>query len=517
MTAQVGAGRRRGAWHRRADIALLVLALVLTLLTTMVLVVPEIVPAVVNDRLDTLILTAALLVSGSVSALAWSRGRVANDAAALLRGSAFAVLALLNGLALSVALVGADAGLGASLEDPGQLPLVAGIVARGVSAVLLVLAGMAALSRRTPALRPWIVLVGPSLAVAVFILLGALFQDQLPMLAPQDALDMIAADPTASLAPGSAPLLVVAQSLIGAAFIAAALLAHRAYRRSGRAGDALLAAGFMIAAFSQVHYAIHPGSYTSIVTTGDLLRLAFYGVLLVGIVADSRDDLAELRTATMEVRRLAEAEFAAATLEERARLAREIHDGLAQDLWYAKLKQSRLAQIAAFEDEPKRLSDEVADAIDDALADARNAIAAMRGGAESGALFDILERQVDDFSDRFAVRAELHHEGPEPAIGPRERAELLRIVQEALTNVHKHADATVVRVSVASGDELRILVVDNGRGFRPDAVDGGFGLDSMRQRADLIGATLSISSQPRDGSRVEVVLPLPGEERPGGG
>ena len=424
-----------------------------------------------NDRLDTLILTAALLVSGSVSALAWSRGRVAHDAAALLRGSAFAVLALLNGLALAVALVGADPAVGASLEDPGQLPLIAGIVARGVSAALLVAAGMAALSRRTPALRPWLVLIGPSLAVAVFILLGVLVQDQLPMLAPQEALDAIAADPTAALAPRSAPVLVVLQSLIGAAFIVAALLAHRAYRRSGRAGDALLAAGFMIAAFSQVHYAIHPGSYTSIVTTGDLLRLAFYGVLLVGIVADSRDDLAELRAATMEVRRLAEAEFVAATLEERARLAREIHDGLAQDLWYAKLKQSRLAQIAAFEDEPKRLSDEVADAIDDALAEARNAIAAMRGGAESGPLFDILERQVDDFSDRFAVRAELSHEGPEPEIGPRERAELLRIVQEALTNVHKHADATVVRVSVASGEDLRILVADNGRGFHPEAVE----------------------------------------------
>ena len=385
MTAQVGPVGRRGAWHRRADIALLVLALVLTLFTTIIVAVPEIVPAVVNDRLDTLILTAALLVSGSVSALAWSRGRVAHDAAALLRGSAFAVLALLNGLALAVALVGADTAVGASLEDPGQLPLIAGIVARGVSAALLVAAGMAALSRRTPALRPWLVLIGPSLAVAVFILLGVLVQDQLPMLAPQEALDAIAADPTAALAPRSAPVLVVLQSLIGAAFIVAALLAHRAYRRSGRAGDALLAAGFMIAAFSQVHYAIHPGSYTSIVTTGDLLRLAFYGVLLVGIVADSRDDLAELRAATMEVRRLAEAEFVAATLEERARLAREIHDGLAQDLWYAKLKQSRLAQIAAFEDEPKRLSDEVANAIDDALAEARNAIAAMRGGAESGA------------------------------------------------------------------------------------------------------------------------------------
>jgi signal transduction histidine kinase len=210
----------------------------------------------------------------------------------------------------------------------------------------------------------------------------------------------------------------------------------------------------------------------------------------------------------MEVRRLADAEFAAATLEERARLAREIHDGLAQDLWYAKLKQSRLAQIAALEGEPRRLSEEVSSAIDDALAEARNAIAAMRGGAESGPLFDVLERQVDDFSDRFAVRAELTHHGPEPEIGPRARAELMRIVQEALTNVRKHADATVVRVSVASGDDLRVAVADNGRGFHPEAVDGGFGLDSMRQRAELIGATLSISSKPQDGSRIEVVLPL---------
>ena len=517
MTTQAGRPARRGSWHRRADVALLVLALALSLLTTIIVVVPQAVPAVVNDELDTLILTAAFLVSIAVSALAWSRGRVAHDAAALLRGSAFAVLALLNGLTLAVALVGADVAVGATLEAPGQLPLIAGVLGRGTAAALLIAAGWAALSRRTPALRPLVTLIGPAVAVGILLLLGIALRERLPMLAPQEALDAIAADPTAPLPPGSAPVLVVAQSLIGAAFIIASLLAHRAYRRSGRAGDALLAAGFLIAAFSQVHSAIHPGSYTSVVTTGDLLRLAFYVVLLVGIVVDSRDDLAELRAATMEVRRLAEAEFAAATLEERARLAREIHDGLAQDLWYAKLKQSRLAQIAAFDGESKQLSEEVASAIDDALAEARHAIAAMRGGSESGPLFDLLERQVDDFSDRFAVRAELSHAGPEPDIGVRARAEVVRIVQEALTNVRKHADATVVRASVASGEELRIAVVDNGRGFRPEAVDGGFGLDSMRQRAALIGATLSINSKPQDGSRVELVLPLRGEEGSGGG
>jgi signal transduction histidine kinase len=309
---------------------------------------------------------------------------------------------------------------------------------------------------------------------------------------------------------GTAPWLVVLQGLIGAVFVVAALLAQRAYRRSGRAGDALLTAGLLIAAFSQVHSAIHPGSYSSVVTTGDLLRLAFYGVLLVGIVVDSRDDLADLRAATMEVRRLAEAEFAAATLEERARLAREIHDGLAQDLWYAKLKQGRIGQVAPLEGEAATLNEEVATAIDAALAEARHAISALRGGAESGPLLDLLTRLVEDFADRFAVRADLSLTGPEPEIGPRAQAELVRIVQEALTNVRKHADATVVRVTVETGDDLRITIADNGRGFRPEAVEGGFGLDSMRQRAAIIGAELTIASEAQGGSRVEVLMPLAG-------
>jgi len=511
-----GSESRLRGMRRGADLALLTLTLSLTALTTVVVVVPEVVPAIVSDRFDIAIVTSAGLVSAAVSGLAWGRGRVAHDPAAVLRGSAFAVLALLNGLTLAAGLVGADAAFGASLSDPGQLPIIAGVLARGVSAALLVAAGLAAVSRLTPNLRYALVLAGPSAVVVLLLALGAANQDLLPTIAPPGVLESISADPTAPLAPGSAPVLVVVQSLIGAAFIVAALLAHRSFRRSARAGDWMLAAGFLFAAFSQMHSAIHPGSYASLVTTGDLLRLAFYGVLLVGIVVDSRDDLAELRAATMEVRRLAEAEFAAVTLEERARLAREIHDGLAQDLWYAKLKHSRLSQIGGFEGEPKQLSEEVADAIDDALAEARHAVAAMRGGAESGPLLDLLERQVEDFSDRFAVRAELSHAGPKPEIGPRAQAEVVRIVQEALTNVRKHADATVVRVTVATGEDLRIAISDNGRGFLPEAVTGGFGLDSMRQRAALIGATLAVSSMPRDGSRIELVVPLnAGEGRHG--
>ena len=510
-----------GAIGRRApfavDLALALLVLALAALTSVVATVPAAAAALVNDRFDITIVTAGTLVSGAVAALDWARGRVANDPAALLRSSAFAVLALLNAVTLVAGLVGADAALGASLDDPGQLPIVAGVVGRGVAAILLVMAGWTAISRTVPGLRPVWVFLGPAAAVLLLLVAAALSQEYLPVLAPPAVLEALARDPTAPLAPGAAPLLVVIQSVIGAGFVGAALLAHRAFRRSGRSADALLAAGLVVAAFSQVHSAIHPGSFSGVVTIGDLLRLAFYGLLLIGVVAESRDDLADLRAATIEVRRLAATEFAAAALEERARLAREIHDGLAQDLWYAKLKHSRLAQMAGLAGEARQLSEEVDDAIDNALAEARHAVAAMRQGSQSGPLLEMLARHVDDFADRFALRAELTTDGRAPEIGARAQAELLRIVQEAMTNVRKHADATVVRVDVSTDGELRLTIADNGRGFRPEAVGSGFGLESMRQRAELIGANLTVSSEPQGGTRIQLTMPTRQREETNGG
>ncbi len=504
----IGDVSRKRGWRRASDAAIVLLVAALAVGTIALMLLPDVAPALVDDRVDIAIITSAALIATAVAALAWGRGRVENDAAAVLRGAAFGVLALLNGVTLAVYLVGADAALGASLSDPGQLPLICAVVGRGLAALLLVLAGYASVRGPLPLLRPGLVLVGPMLILALVMVLGVLALDRLPAFAPLSALDALADDPTRQLVPGTAPLLVLAQGAIAVAFLLAAGLAYRSFRASGRAGDILLGVGLLIAAFSQVHAAIHPGSYSSLVTSGDFLRLAFYAVLLVGIVVDSRADLADLRRANLEVGRLAEAELAAVTLEERARLAREIHDGLAQDLWYAKLKQGRLAQTAQFDEAGQQLSDEVGEAIDNALAEARSAVAAMRAGGEAGPLLDMLERLVEDFSDRFALQAELTVSGPEPDISPRAQAEVMRIVQEALTNARKHADATVLRVAVATGADLRITVSDNGRGFRPEAVTEGFGLDSMRQRADLVGGTLEIMSEERGGSRVELVMPI---------
>ena len=207
---------------------------------------------------------------------------------------------------------------------------------------------------------------------------------------------------------------------------------------------------------------------------------------------------------------LREADVARATADERARLAREIHDGMSQELWFAKLKQARLTALE-LSDEARVLATEVADALESALAEARQAILALRP-TEGASFASVLQRFVADFSDRFGIHAECTCDPAADELPPRVQAELLRIAQEALTNARKHADPTLVRVAMGKVDGgLRLTVTDNGRGFDTDARAGsGYGLRSMRERAELIGARLTIDSGKQDGTRVSVDLPLEG-------
>ena len=107
-------------------------------------------------------------------------------------------------------------------------------------------------------------------------------------------------------------------------------------------------------------------------------------------------------------------------------------------------------------------------------------------------------------------------DGEVAPLASRQQAEVLRIVQQALNNVRKHADATVVRVRIRGvADGLEILIADNGRGFSPAEADpSGFGMESMRQRAELIGATLAIDSAPADGTRLTLHVPAQPLKRP---
>jgi signal transduction histidine kinase len=231
--------------------------------------------------------------------------------------------------------------------------------------------------------------------------------------------------------------------------------------------------------------------------------------LLVGIDAEARSDLRTLRRAYAALDRLRVTEAERAALEERARLAREIHDGLAQHLWFAKLKHDRLTPLVPEEARP--LSSEVGQALDAAIVEARQALVTMRSGAGPAMpLADLIAQAVEDFGQRFGLRVEFVADPLPTAIPARQQAELLRVVQEALTNVRKHADATMVRVRAGlDGDALLVTVTDNGRGFQLDAPrNEGLGLLGMEERARLMGGNLGISSEPSDGTSVSVRLPL---------
>ena len=278
--------------------------------------------------------------------------------------------------------------------------------------------------------------------------------------------------------------------------------------------------------------------FTSMVSVPMLARGRVVGVLNVHSRAerDYGDDDLALLTQVANVmaraienarlyRRLAEREemlerFASRTVEaqelERRRLAGEIHDGISQrlvSLWYHLLAAEDAVGPAEDADAVRRELGMAKELATEALAEARAAITGLRPfvlddlglgpGLESlGRTLTGLEVEVD----------------VEPVIlPPHAEVALYRIAQEALQNVVKHAEATTVRVRLSSGDDgVRLVVSDDGLGFDEESITGteqrhSYGLVGIRERAELIGASLRLASRPGTGTTVEVVVPHPEE------
>ena len=208
----------------------------------------------------------------AVAILGWVRYREGGDEAALWRASALLVLGTVNALMVAVTILGVEAGFGLSLADPGQLPLWASVLARGLAGGLLIMAGLVANRRARRVHRPLLVLWGPSLLSGGGLHRGGragALPDWWRLPAWRSS-----GQPTAPLMPGAAPLLILVEALLALAYLYAAALSYEAFRRNGRGTDGVLAVGLMLAAFSQVLFAIHPGTYSTVVTAGDILRVA---------------------------------------------------------------------------------------------------------------------------------------------------------------------------------------------------------------------------------------------------
>ncbi len=481
--------------------------------SVLLLVAPGLQFVVVAPGLDIVLNTTTTLVAGAVAGLGWIRFQERRRPGDLLEAGAFLALFASGAVFIAAPILGFGRALGMSLESPGQAPLYVWGLGRLVVAVTLVVAASGQWDRLLAGARATLVGLVPLLVFGALTVLVVGAGSGLPDLIGPEGLARLEADPVVPSELPGVTLLGAGLQLVGAAlFILAAALNVRRYREDGRVGRAYLAVGLILAAFSQLHSAIYPGMYASLVTTADVLRLAFYALLLLGVQAETRADLRALRQANRELETLREAEAVRAALEERARLAREIHDGLAQDLWFAKLKIERLAQLPGLNREAAALVAEVTTAVDRGLADARQAVIAMRTDVVGGTLADVLGRYLEEFGDSSGLRVEFSCDATLPTLSPRRQAELLRIAQEALNNVRKHADATVVRVTTVCADgRLRISIADNGRGFQPELDEArGFGLRSMRERATAIGGQFSVASRPQDGTSVVVDLPLDG-------
>lgn len=205
-----------------------------------------------------------------------------------------------------------------------------------------------------------------------------------------------------------------------------------------------------------------------------------------------------------------------AAVEERERLAREIHDNLAQSLSLLKLQASHIGDLLRQGEtgQAASLLPELIQTVSEAHADAREAIFNLRSNplAEAGFL-DTVQAQLARLRQATGISARLEAPPKLPFSLPSHVAiQATRIIQEALTNVRKHACASVVVVWLEPLEAcLRITVEDNGRGFDParlQETDSGVGLNVMRERAEAAGGWIEIDSQPGQGTRLTACVPI---------
>ncbi|MCL5960707.1 MAG: sensor histidine kinase, partial [Chloroflexi bacterium] len=209
-----------------------------------------------------------------------------------------------------------------------------------------------------------------------------------------------------------------------------------------------------------------------------------------------------------------------AVLEERDRIAREMHDGLAQVLGYLNLK-TKTVQSMLPRGKVEQAQVELVDmekVIQDAYADVRESIFGLRTSVASTLEFiPTLAEYCRKFSQQSNLSTTLDPDGlVDMRLSPAAEVQLVRIIQEALANVRKHAKATNACVKFQPcQDMVSIVVEDNGQGFdlrEAQRKEGQhFGLQTMRERAESVGGTLDIDSTPGKGTSVIVKLPVEGE------
>ncbi len=252
------------------------------------------------------------------------------------------------------------------------------------------------------------------------------------------------------------------------------------------------------------------------------------------VKVDNRDELGELANRTNQTgqelarlhaeiltderaRALREriAQVTLAQEEERRRISRELHDGLGPSLAaIGNRLRSCQQKVHSDPDQVKQELDDVTNTLKGHIQEIRELIHDLRPLAlDQLGLVDAIRQHVERFGGETGTRVTFNNSG-EVELNPLVEVTLFRIIQECLNNVRKHAEANEVEVRLKIMEaEIEVSIEDNGRGFDPNAVtsntmEGGIGLFSMRERAELVGGNLSVESSPGNGCQVSLHIPL---------
>jgi signal transduction histidine kinase len=432
-----------------------------------------------NVPLHVAVETAAALISTSAAQLAWGRFRQSLKQADLLLAGSLAVFAVTNLLFSAIPAI--------TDSEPGSFATWAPAGGRLLGAALLAASAMVSdrvLRHPMRDSRRLIAAIGGVLGVLTLaVVVGG---DALPKAVPADL------SPDA----GSHPRVVGPPVVLGSELLSMGLLGVAAVRYA-RVADVRhdgyaqwLAIAATLGAFSRLNFFLFPSLYSPYFYTGDVLRLGFFTALAIG--------------GLLEMRRLRRTLASAAVLEERERIARDIHDGVAQDLAFI-LQQGR--RLAAEPGAPRRLDSLVA-AAEAALDECRHAIAALtRSGDE--ALAEALTLTAVETAGREGAEVETRIDTDVSVTAVTQEA-LLRVMREAIINAVRHGRAGTVTVEFRSDPALQLEVTDDGSGFdvaSAMSAPGRMGLRSMQARIKAIGGELDIQSRPGEGTRVVVTLP----------
>ena len=401
---------------------------------------------------------------------------------------------LLNDLALSFAL-----GLSAATNlffaagpavvrdlEPNAFTTWAPLMARTLSAAIVAWAALAPDRPYHLAARPARLLASSLVAVLGLIALTFwLLGDTLPIGVQRSLTTSGSRRPHLE----SEPVLLVAQLVIMGCFAAASVGFARRAVVDRSPFTLALAVACVLNAFARLNYFLYPSLYTNIVHTGDVLRLGYFLVLLVG--------------AASEIRRYWLAQTQAAAAAERRRIARDLHDGLMQDLSFIR---SHTASLAAGRGDVRILGD-VRDAADRALSHSRRVVRSLRQ-TDPRSLREVLHDAVDGTGGGSDSAVTLDVDDTQ--VAPELASAVATIVREAVDNARRHGRANRIDVrATTSRGWIQLAVTDDGDGFSVGATEavGGAGVEGMREQADLVGGQLVITSASGQGTTVEARLP----------